>query len=199
MGGRRRQAVPPGPRRPCHHSLRLTPCLIPAPCNLRRYTDAIAVKPDKQGLHLLLGNRSLAYLKAGRHAEALADADAAAALAPQWHKAHWRRGAALLGLRRVPEAVLAFRRAWGLAPSEPETERKLWATVQRLTREQLGGAIAALLQEVEANGGLRPPRVEAVSEAEAGEAWFRLLQAAHRGRPRPGQYYHRCACCSRGL
>eukprot|EP00887_Chlorella_sp_A99_P005264 scaffold1.g5264.t1 len=156
-----------------------------------RYTDAIAVKPDKQGLHLLLGNRSLAYLKAGRHAEALADADAAAALAPQWHKVHWRRGAALLGLRRVPEAVLAFRRAWGLAPSEPETERKLWATVQRLTREQLGGAIAALLQEVEANGGLRPPRVEAVSEAEAGEAWFRLLQAAHRGRPRPGQYYHR--------
>jgi hypothetical protein len=36
-------------------------------------------------------------------------------LAPQWTKGYWRRGAALMGLKRVPEAALAYRDAWALA------------------------------------------------------------------------------------
>lgn len=57
-------------------------------------------------------------LQARRFQDALRDADAAVRLAPHWSKAHWRRGAALLGLKRAPEAALAYREAWVLADCE---------------------------------------------------------------------------------
>lgn len=63
----------------------------------------------------MLANRALAFTKAGRYADALADADAAVAAAPTWDKGHWRRGAALAGLKRAPDAVAAYHRAWQLS------------------------------------------------------------------------------------
>lgn len=39
-------------------------------------------------------------------------ADGAVAVAPGWHKAHWRRGAALRVLRRSADAVDAYLQAW---------------------------------------------------------------------------------------
>lgn len=63
-------------------------------------------------MHRILANRSLAYLRAQRYEEALADGLAAVQAAPKWDKAHWRAGAALLAMRRVPEAVTAFHRCW---------------------------------------------------------------------------------------
>ena len=44
-----------------------------------RYSEAIAMHPDKACLPALHSNRSLAYCKAQRYCEALADGDAAAA------------------------------------------------------------------------------------------------------------------------
>ena len=62
---------------------------------------------------ILLGNRSLASLKLSPpdFSSALADAEAAVALAPTWAKGHVRRGEALEGLGRVDEAVKAFEEA----------------------------------------------------------------------------------------
>ena len=62
---------------------------------------------------ILLGNRSLASLKLNPpdFSSALADAEAAVALAPTWAKGHVRRGEALEGLGRVDEAVKAFEEA----------------------------------------------------------------------------------------
>ena len=54
----------------------------------------------------------MAYSKAGRHPEALADAEGAASLAPTWDKPHMRQGIALLGLLRLPEAIAAFVQGW---------------------------------------------------------------------------------------
>lgn len=181
----------PTPRLPCPHPVERPPALAPTP-HPASYTEAIEIKPDKSGLHLLLGNRSLAYARAQRWADALADADAALGLAPRWAKGHWRRGAALLGLRRAPEATLAFRDAWEAGGRDPECEARLRATVQRLTREQLGSALLALLAVAGERGQLERPRLEAVSEQEMREASFRLVAAAHAGQPRPGRYYQRC-------
>ena len=64
----------------------------------------------------MLCNRSLAYSKALRYAEALADAEQAISLAPSWEKAHYRKGTALIGLKEHPEAALAFKNAWQLNP-----------------------------------------------------------------------------------
>lgn len=63
----------------------------------------------------LLANRALAFTKAGRFVDALTDADAAIAVAPAWDKGHWRRGAALAGLKRTPDAVAAYHCAWQLS------------------------------------------------------------------------------------
>lgn len=82
------------------------------PC---RYSEALELHPDKAALHLLHANRSAAYCQGGRPEDALADGDAAARLSPLWAKGHWRRGAALLALRRHPEAALAYQQAWKLS------------------------------------------------------------------------------------
>jgi hypothetical protein len=50
--------------------------------------------------------------KCRRYEEALADSEQAVALAPEWDKAHFRRGSALKGLIRNPQAALALRSAW---------------------------------------------------------------------------------------
>jgi len=72
----------------------------------------LALNADSTTAHRILANRSLAYLRAKCLDEALADGLAAAAAAPMWDKAHWRAGAALLALRRIPEAVASFLSCW---------------------------------------------------------------------------------------
>ncbi|KAL4437013.1 hypothetical protein ABPG75_004152 [Micractinium tetrahymenae] len=177
-----------------------------------RYSEALELQPDKAALPALHSNRSAACYKAGRHAEALADADEAARLAPGWHKAHWRRGAALLALKRVPEAVLAYREAWqlaaggsgkgggkggsaaaapGAAADAADCEARLWDVVQRLTREQLGRGLLAILAEAQAAGRLEAPAEEEASEQEQAESFFRIIKQAHQGERRPGPYYRR--------
>lgn len=79
-----------------------------------RYAKAIDLSPDTPVLRALHSNRALAFTKLGRFQEALLEADAAVGVAPLWDKAHWRRGCALEGLRRVPESVGAFLRVWQL-------------------------------------------------------------------------------------
>ena len=69
------------------------------------YGAALALTPDDA---VLLSNRSLAYLRAGRLSPALADAERAAALAPGWSKAAYRRGACL---QRLATAVSDERHA----------------------------------------------------------------------------------------
>ena len=86
-----------------------------------RYSEALDVLPDKQDIHKLYSNRSLAWCKAARYEAALRDAEAAVEAAPSWPKAHWRRGAALLGLQTVSDAVWAFRRAHQLSPGGKKT------------------------------------------------------------------------------
>ena len=73
------------------------------------------MSPDRISRSKLYCNRSLAYLKALRSSEALEDAESAIQCNPNWGKAHWRRGAALKEVERVPEAVSAFHRAWQLS------------------------------------------------------------------------------------
>ena len=80
-----------------------------------RYTEAIEICPDKDALRRLHSNRSLAFGKAGRYAEALQDADRAISLSPCWDKAHLRKGAALQGLKRHADAAQSFRDAWHLS------------------------------------------------------------------------------------
>lgn len=179
-------------------SLGRLPCpLLPA-SPACRYSEAIDLKPDKAALPALHSNRCLAYMKAQRYGDALRDAEAAARLAPGWSKAHWRCGTALLALKRTPEAVLAFLEAWRLAAGDAraECEGRLRQAVQRLTREQLGRGILALMEGLQGEGRMEAPQVEEASEQELAEGMFRHLKEEHRGQPRPGPYYKRWAASS---
>ncbi|GAA5848520.1 hypothetical protein JCM3766R1_005674 [Sporobolomyces carnicolor] len=77
---------------------------------LSKYSEAIALAPTS---YLLLGNRSLSHLKSSPpdHAAALADADAAVAIAPKWAKGFVRRGEALEGLGELERAREAYEKA----------------------------------------------------------------------------------------
>lgn len=82
----------------------------------RSYGEALAMATMANPARpRILANRALALTKAGRFGDALVDADAAVAFAPVWDKGYWRRGAALTGLKRVPDAVAAYHRAWQLS------------------------------------------------------------------------------------
>lgn len=144
---------------------------------------------------LVYSNRSLAYCKAGRYHEALADADAALALHASWPKAHFRRGAALCGLRRGVEAVDAHAEALRLSPDESggagaECEAALWSAVQKLTREQVAGRVVDWVHEAEEGGAIEPPELEAVSRQEMVEALFREYHEASKDKPSPHKHYH---------
>jgi tetratricopeptide (TPR) repeat protein len=160
------------------------------------YAEAIETTPSKDGLAALHSNRSLALARARRYADALADADAAAALAPRWSKGHWRRGAALTGLKHFPEAALAYLQAWrcaqgGSADEGAECEGKVAEAVHRMTREQLGDGFLRLFEQLQQEERMRAAEVEAVSEVEMLEAWFRLVGQPAPGRPRPGPFHRR--------
>ncbi|GAA6019189.1 hypothetical protein JCM11491_001411 [Sporobolomyces phaffii] len=104
------------------------------PAALAKYSEAISHAPSS---YILLGNRSLTHLKSTPpdYAAALADADAALALAATpWAKGFVRRGEALTGLARFAEAVDAFERAvaTGTGTVKSEAAQKLEQVKTRL-------------------------------------------------------------------
>ncbi|KAK2176734.1 hypothetical protein NP493_643g01042 [Ridgeia piscesae] len=66
--------------------------------------------------HLIFSNRSFTYVALGQFEEALVDADAAIKLKPDWPKGYYRKGAALFGLRRHEESVLAYLQCLAIDP-----------------------------------------------------------------------------------
>ena len=97
------------------------------------YGEALALAPDD---HVLLGNRSLAYLRVGRLTAALADAERAAALAPAWPKAAYRRGCCLRALERFDDAVAAFALAAELDPGSRDAQQQLEAARRDADRHE---------------------------------------------------------------
>jgi tetratricopeptide (TPR) repeat protein len=101
------------------------------------YEEAIRVSPDKDVLKALHGNASLAYAKCNRYDKALEHADEAVRIAPAWGKGHWRRGVALVGLRRLEDAVECFSAAWKIQ-KDAECYSKLKAVIRSMPKEMLG-------------------------------------------------------------
>ena len=68
--------------------------------------------------HVLLSNRSIAYIKIEQFNNALVDAIKCTKLKPDWSKAWGRVGAALYSLDKFDEALVAYNKANELEPSE---------------------------------------------------------------------------------
>jgi tetratricopeptide (TPR) repeat protein len=154
-----------------------------------RYTQCIALSPGGERDTKLLCNRSLALLKAGRHALSAEDADRACKLSPEWNKAWFRRGAAHAALGDHAAALASYSCGLRLDPDNREVRAAVRATVRRLTREQLAAELLQRLAALQASGALLPPEKEDVSDAERSEAMFRHLYMWMRDKPAPGDYY----------
>ncbi len=154
-----------------------------------RYTQCIALSPGGERDAKLLCNRSLALLKAGRHAQSADDADRACKLAPEWNKAWFRRGAARAALGDHAAALASYSCGLRLDPANRELRSSVRAAVRRLTREQLAAELLQQLAALQASGALLPPEKEDVSDAERSEAMFRHLYMWMRDKPAPGDYY----------
>ena len=122
------------------------------------------------------------------------------------------------GLKRHPEALLAYRDGLELRRAEIKAERAapapavpgegpvqappleagdasaaaLRAAARRaaaaLTREQLAETVLSLIESLEAARLVRPAAHEALSRVEQVEAMFRVIAERHAHKPRPGDY-----------
>ncbi|XP_030046750.1 tetratricopeptide repeat protein 31 [Microcaecilia unicolor] len=69
------------------------------------FTEAIKLNPRE---YRLFGNRSYCYERMLQYTEALNDAEVALSLMPHWPKGYFRKGKALMGLKRYDEAKNTF-------------------------------------------------------------------------------------------
>nr|XP_033810817.1 tetratricopeptide repeat protein 31 isoform X2 [Geotrypetes seraphini]XP_033810828.1 tetratricopeptide repeat protein 31 isoform X2 [Geotrypetes seraphini] len=69
------------------------------------FTQAIILNPRE---YRLFGNRSYCYERMLQYKEALNDAEVALSLMPYWPKGYFRKGKALMGLKRYDEAKCTF-------------------------------------------------------------------------------------------
>ena len=82
---------------------------------VRHFTTAMSVGPSN---YLLYSNRSAAYARLHQYSEALADAEKAVKLKPDWSRGYYRLGAAHLGLGQIDEAVTAYKKGLDFDPCD---------------------------------------------------------------------------------
>ncbi|XP_026158132.1 uncharacterized protein LOC113127671 isoform X1 [Mastacembelus armatus] len=87
-----------------------------------RFTEAIHCDPKD---HRFYGNRSYCYWCLEQYSSALADAQKSIQLAPNWPKGYFRKGSALMGLKRYSEAEKAMEQVLKLDQDCKEASSKL--------------------------------------------------------------------------
>ena len=75
------------------------------------------------GLHTLFGNIAAVLTKLGRFEEAVAAADHAIFLNPEWAKGYFRKGAALFALEKSHEAVVAYDAGLKVEPDNKDLKQ----------------------------------------------------------------------------
>mmetsp|Transcript_2428 Transcript_2428/g.4442 ORF Transcript_2428/g.4442 Transcript_2428/m.4442 type:complete len:467 (-) Transcript_2428:50-1450(-) len=85
--------------------------------------------------HVILANRSAAFLKLGEHEKALADASSAHEMEPTFVKAVFRKGLALHAMGRYLEAIQVLAQAHKLEPYNQQIKQALQFSERRLQQE----------------------------------------------------------------
>ncbi|XP_056883872.1 uncharacterized protein LOC130522972 isoform X1 [Takifugu flavidus] len=87
------------------------------------YTDAIKRNPTE---YKLFGNRSFCFERMRLYMKALDDAELSLSMRPGWVKGLFRKGRALMGLKRYEEAERAFRQILAEDSSCPDATQELF-------------------------------------------------------------------------
>eukprot|EP00850_Spirogloea_muscicola_P018577 SM000172S03050 [mRNA] locus=s172:34492:36672:+ [translate_table: standard] len=112
------------------------------------YTQALKHDPGSAALH---SNRSAALLHLSKVTRALADAEAAIALQPEWDKGYFRKGSALERLKRYDEALAAFKVAAERGAGGGEVAAKI-RSLSWLARDRRPGEVSSLAGSGKAEG-----------------------------------------------
>ena len=87
---------------------------------VQHFTSALKICTDESGPKAVLhSNRSGAYSSLALYAEALADAEQATELEPNWPRGYSRKGAALYGLGRYTESLATYDKGLSFEPTNP--------------------------------------------------------------------------------
>jgi len=99
------------------------------------YTRALRYTPKNERL---LSNRSAAHFKLNKFQLALDDAVKVEEFEPNWPKAYYRKGQALLGLKKFDDAILAFYEGKERDNENPEWDKEIRRTkeVQEARRQR---------------------------------------------------------------
>jgi hypothetical protein len=186
---------------------------------LQAYRDAVAAASasaaasssttSRLELAILHCNASAVALPT-RPREALDHAESALEASPRLHKAHWRRGRALLALGRRPEAAAAFaaaaaavaaaQRSWqdGSGAADAQLARECaaacWDAVARQTHQEVADELLRLLGGGGGGGGGEgQPTPSRLAREALREAAFALVKASGRptSAPPPPESSHR--------
>uniref|UniRef100_A0A8C1V827 Si:dkey-33c12.4 n=1 Tax=Cyprinus carpio TaxID=7962 RepID=A0A8C1V827_CYPCA len=132
---------------------------------VKYFTDAIKHNPKE---YKLFGNRSYCYEKMLQYEKALNDADIALSMNPKWIKGLYRKGKALVGLKRYYEARLAYNEVLKLdSTCKDAAEEMMRVQLMQLmemgfTKEQssnaliLHGTVEKALEGLSGLSGLNP-------------------------------------------
>ncbi|XP_050272955.1 hsp70-Hsp90 organizing protein 2-like [Quercus robur] len=82
---------------------------------VRHFSTAMSIGPSN---YLLYSNRSAAYTRLHKYSEALANAEKAVKLKPDWSRGYCQLGAAHLGLGQIDEAVTAYKKGLEFDPCD---------------------------------------------------------------------------------
>ncbi|XP_036429857.1 uncharacterized protein si:dkey-33c12.4 isoform X2 [Colossoma macropomum] len=151
------------------------------------FTDAIKHNPKE---FKLFGNRSFCYEKMQQYEKALIDADIALSLNPTWIKGLYRKGKALVGLKRYYDASLTYKEVLKLDSSCTDAAQELMRVrIMQLmdmgfTREQSSNALiihGTVEKALEALSGLQGSVATATvpSEVSVEEDWIRAERNPH--------------------
>lgn len=86
------------------------------------YTLGLKLEPTN---HILLSNRSAAYLSVHKCDEALSDAEKCIEVNPQFVKGYGRKGAALFESKQLDESISAYKKGLEIAPGDAALQRGL--------------------------------------------------------------------------
>ncbi len=110
---------------------------------VQHYRHALATESGGAEAHLLFSNLAAVYTAAHFPASALAAADAATALKPDWPKGHFRRGTVLAACELWVEAARSFERALAAEPRNASVQRAIAAAREKVaTAHGWGGGAA---------------------------------------------------------
>eukprot|EP01102_Stenamoeba_stenopodia_P015776 TRINITY_DN5429_c0_g1_i1.p1 TRINITY_DN5429_c0_g1~~TRINITY_DN5429_c0_g1_i1.p1 ORF type:complete len:268 (+),score=76.49 TRINITY_DN5429_c0_g1_i1:233-1036(+) len=122
---------------------------------IEAYNKAIKLDPTEAAFY---SNRSAAYMGMGDYNSALKDAEECIKVKSNWAKGYYRKGMALVSLKRLLDSEAAFKEGLQYEPENAEIKKKL---------EELEPSLAPLRPKFNADGSVMSPSQKLKDEGNA--------------------------------